>query len=139
MYGYAPQARQEVSILAEQGIQVTSARFIVYQQTYPINGITSVAPFSFQPGRAGPLLGILFFGLASLGGIVSAINGDGSPGAAVFCLAMLGLCIWWFMSRKMQHGVIVSTAGMQHRALVTPDPALVHRVVGALNQAISMR
>lgn len=137
-YGATPSMRQEVPLLAEQGIQVTSARFIVYQQTYPINGITSVAPFSFQPSRTGPVVGAILFGLGTLGGL-GALRHEGSIGMPFVCALLTGACVWWFISIKAQHGVMVSTAGMQHRALVTTDQGLVARVVHALNQAISMR
>lgn len=141
-YGYppvTPPMRQEIPLLAEQGIQVTSARFVVYQQTYPLNGITHVAPFSFQPSRTGALLGGMLFGLLTCicGG--SAMSGDGSIGPAFFFALLTAACVWSFVSKKMVHGVVVSTAGMQQRPLMTTDAGLVHRVVGALNHAISMR
>lgn len=141
MYGYGPPSmqRQEVHLFSEQGIQVTSARFVVFQQTYPIAGITSISPFTIPAQRAGLILGALFFGLCTLGGCGLMLGDDHNPvGVIVFGLFM-GLCIWGAVSRKPMHGLMISTAGMNVRALTSQDFNQVQRVMAALNQAIAMR
>ncbi len=140
MYG-PPSMRQEVPLLAEQGVQVTSARFVVYQQTYPIAGITSVAPFSVPSSNTGPGCLIAFAALFCIAPLVRLLwDGDVKAGALVlFPGSLLALGVWWFRSRKPSYGVVIWTAGANVRALTSQDGMFVQRVIGALNQAIASR
>ncbi|MBX3188399.1 MAG: hypothetical protein KF819_15385 [Labilithrix sp.] len=133
-YGPPPTMRQEYPILSEQGVTVTTARFVVYQQTYPIAGITSVAPFQQPASRGGPILLACLFGLMMFVGFAG-----GAIGGGLFFLVLMGICIAVAASRKDTFGVVVWTAGTNVRALVTHDGAFVGRVVVALNQAIASR
>lgn len=138
-YGYgAP--RQEVQLLSEGWVQVTSARFVVGHQTYPLAGITSVAPFTVPKDASfawflavGSSLGIL----ASLGMMAVSV-----AVGFVFLLiagAVLGFAIYEIKTKKAIHGVVICTSGMQVQALSSPDLQFVSRVVGSLNQALAMR
>lgn len=134
-YGYGHAAMgQEVPLLNMGWVQVTSARFVVGHQTYPINGITSVAPFSVAPNRNGPFLLIGIALIVLFGGFAGQ-----SGGTAVLGLIMGAIGIALVALAKPTHGVTIMTAGMNVRALVSKDIALVHGVVTALNQAIAMR
>lgn len=137
MYG----ARQEFTILQEPGVIVTSARFIVGQQTYPMAGLTAVAPFTDPPSTIGSIVGTLCVGgLAAISGLAAYFAGSGLGfgvtgllGAAATVILVLG------MMKKPMHGVRIATAGGQVHALFSRDIQHVQRVVGALNQALSMR
>jgi len=136
--GYGPPQRQEITFFAEQGVQVTSSRFVVHGQLYPLAGITSVAPFTTPPKRLGlvALAAVFgFFTLASLGSLIS--RGAVLP-LLVFAV-LTALCIWGIRRQKATHGVLIATAGMQVKALTSPDVAFVQQVVGALHQAVASR
>lgn len=135
-YGGPPSAQyREVQLLAEWGVQVTSSRFIVGMHTYPIAGITSVAPFHIPAERSGAIVGAIIFGL--LGIIVGWTAG--SVLAFLFFGVIAAIFVVAALLKKSVFGVVIATAGMQHRALVTHDGVHVTRVVNALNQAIAMR
>lgn len=68
MYG----ARPEFTILQEPGVLVTSARFVVGQQTYPIANLTAVAPFTIPGSILGNVIGAI--ALAGLGGAFVIAN-----------------------------------------------------------------
>jgi len=149
MQGYGPpMPRQEVMLFNGNGIQVTSARLVCWQQTYPIANITSVAPFSVYPSHGGTTFGI-FFGVCLalvalvIGGIGVAAKSSGAIGyGVVFGLVGIGLvvvCILAARAKKPTHGVMITTAGVNVRAISSADTALVQAVIAALNNAIAVR
>ncbi len=141
-YGYAPQPgpyglpgfRAEVPLFEERGVRVTSARFVVYQQTYPIDGITSIAPFTVRARRSTP---ILLTCIGSLTLLVALVLG--AMGGMLLGLLALASGIGWLTQCKATHGVMIATAGMNVRALTSQNFGLILRVVAALNQAVAMR
>jgi len=143
-YGYGPpptSMRQEHVFLAEGGVQVTSARFTVFQQMYPISGITSVSPFTLPASRGAPLALVTIFGIFALFSFVGFLS---SPNAGSFLGllitgAIVALGVFWFRSCKPIHVVMIATSGMQARALSTRDAGFAHRVVLALNHAVISR
>ncbi len=134
--GFGPVA--ETTFFADQGIQVTNTRFVVYGQMYPINGITAVSPFTIPAKRGWLIFWAIFFGLGVLGGIGNLAQG-GNGGGLVMSAIITGLFIWRIIARKDQHGIIISTAGGQVRALTSQNLPLVHAVMSALHQAVAMR
>ncbi len=147
-YGPPSSGRHEQPIFAGGGVQVTTARLVCANQTYPIGAITSVAPFVIPADQSGPGCG-LFAGIAgALGSFVMFAIGLAAESVsllamfgplAVICIAVVVGCAYWRTTRKPSYGVSISTAGMQVRAVVSPDQAFTHAVIGALNQALSMR
>lgn len=136
-YGYGSQSssmRQEVPILAEQGVQVTTARFVCYQQTYPIAGLTSVAPYHLPAQRSAPIMAALLFGSLAL---IAVLNS--SVGWTMILILAAGVSALVAVQKKASYGVVVWTAGTNMRALTSYDPAFVQRVLAALNQAIASR
>lgn len=119
------------------GVQITSSRFVVGTQMYPLAGITSVSPFTIPPKRFGLILGALFSLLLTTGAVTPLV--EGKPIAFLLFAAITGLFVWRVTQRKTVHGVTISTAGMQVRALTSPDVTFVQQVVGALHQAIASR
>lgn len=128
-YGYA---RPEVTYMTGQGVQVTSSRFIVYGQMYPVNAITSVASFTEAPSRTIAYVGalVLLVGLVSLAG---------SAAAGLLFLLIGGACIAVGVMRKPIYVVVIGTSGMQVRALRSPNAQFVQYVVTALHQAVAAR
>ena len=54
---------EEVIVLEEGNVKVTSARFVVDGQTYAMNGVTSVRQFQKNPPIAIPIIiGLVGFG-----------------------------------------------------------------------------
>ncbi len=135
MYGHTPQsAHQEVTFFVGGGVQVTSSRFVVGGQMYPVAAITSVAPFSIPAQRAGLILLAALLGLFTLGSALAARWG------AVFLFGTLaGLCGWRASARVPMHGVIITTSGMQIRPLTSANLVFVQQVVAALHQAVASR
>lgn len=139
--GPPPSMRQEVPLFAGPGIQITTARFVVGHQTYPIGGITTVAPFSVPAQTGGPIAMIGLGGFFALCGAAGLVDGNAGAlfGSMLFGAPLIAGGILWYRSRRATHGVVITTSGMNVRALVTQDIALVHGVVQALNQAIASR
>lgn len=144
----SPHARQEAVLFTGHGVQVTSARFVCYQQTYPLGGITSVTPFTIPPDNGSAYTWVVLFALMSVGSLAITalcVVAESSGGAGFFGLMMIGaaglaaLCIVTGRGKKPTHGVQITTAGMNVRALTSVDLAFVQNVVGALNQALAMR
>jgi hypothetical protein len=140
-YGPPPSMRQETPIFNVGGVQVTTARFICWQQTYPIGGITSVSPFTVFASKSGPngwgvwsaLWGVIWF--------VGLLNGAGANAVIGFIFSALcvAACVAWARSKKDSYGVMITTAGMNVRAVVSADREFVGNIIGALNYALSMR
>lgn len=133
---YGPQS--ETTFFSEQGIQVTSTRFVVYGQMYPVNGITAVSPFTIPAQRAGLIIGACLCGLVAVFGLISLIS-DGSAASFLIFAAITAVLIAIAVRRKDNHGIVISTAGGQVRALASEDVALVHRVLSGLHQAVASR
>ncbi len=85
-------------------------------------------------GAVGSLV-LLAVGIAAdSGGLVAtmAILAVASIGAVVACVRAV-------KQRKPSYGVTITTAGMNVRAVISPDQAFTQAIIGALNQAISLR
>jgi hypothetical protein len=133
-YGAPPVPfRQETTFFVGHGVQVTSSRFVVFGQMYPLQGVTSVSPFTAPAKRAALIL------LAVLVGLLMLMCLSHSLPLAAFFGVGAGICVWRAFAQKDLHGVAITTAGMQVRAFTSHDIALVQQIVGALHQAIATR
>jgi hypothetical protein len=144
MYGSPPSGRQEVSIFSAPGVMVTSARFVVGQQTYPLSGITSVSPFTVFATKNGAILWTFWSALWVVIWAIAAAMGSGGSGYGTGFASFISLCsvvigVLWWRSLKDSYGVAITAAGMNVKAVVSRDPAFVQHVCAALNQALSMR
>lgn len=140
-YGPPPSMRQETPLFNAGGVQVTTARFVCWQQTYPLGGITSVAPFTHRAKKGGAYFGVIFSAAWALVWLLSLLIG-GEGAAAVMMIISIGIaaaCVFWLRSLKDSHGVMITTSGMNVRAVVSHDATFVHQIVSALNHALSMR
>ena len=109
------------------GVKVTSARFIVYGETKPLAGFTSVSMLSSSPSRLWPIiliiLGIiLLFCNYFVAGIIIGIIGG----------------VWLFLQKPTYH-VRVETASGASDALSSKNQKFISDIVNALNDAIVER
>jgi hypothetical protein len=135
-------------LLSEPGVQVTSARFVVGHQTYPIMGITSVTQF-YVPKPSSTVAtgcGLAFvFGFfpAFIFAVLAFSSGSAALGWTAGFFGLAGLAVVGISigtaSVPNKYGVAITSAGSQVRPLVSQDLGHVQRVVGALNHALSMR
>jgi Family of unknown function (DUF6232) len=140
-----PSAQPETLLLDEPGVRVTTARLVVGSLTYPIATITSVVPFTVRADMSGPNAAVVLGLVVNLGAILAIKMGtEENKGGWLMALAMIGSIVFvWGLyqasTRRTAHGISVATSGTQVRVFHSPDIARVHRVVGALNQAIASR
>lgn len=119
----------EQTFLEENGVQVTNARFVTPGQTYAMSGVTAVKSIQKNPSRVGPIVLIVIGVLMLFGGQ------DVLMGALVFLAAGI---IWW-ISKKPEYIVLLSSASGETQALNSKDKAFIDKVVKALNEAIIAR
>jgi hypothetical protein len=140
---YAAQ-RPETVLFAERGIQVTTARLTVGPQTYPIHMIGGVEPHLVPTQTSGATTAGVF---AILLGVLPASCciwlGDSARTFGITLLVaaigMIGIAIGHAVTRKAFYGVTVITPSGRFQIAQSPDEAFAHRVMGAMNHALSMR
>jgi len=95
---HATREPEEKVLLDEDGIKVTTARFMVKDNTYSMAGITSVKTQVEHPSKIGPFVTIAFGGL----GLTSSFSDhSGSAlGLGAMGLAMLAVGIAWLRSSR---------------------------------------
>jgi len=130
--------------LNEPKVLVTTVRFVVGVQSYPIADIASVAPFSEVPAMTGPNTALGLGLVVNLSAIVAIKMGVENRGGWLFVPAAIGSVafVWGLYqarTRKVIHGVLLAMSGAHVRVSVASDQSRVHRVLGALNQAIASR
>lgn len=117
------------------GVQVTSARFVVNQQTYPMRNIAAVKPMHKDPSQFWWYIGLLV-------GLLFVAGSFGSPiswGGVIFGAAIFGFCIMAIRAGKTVHAIVITTSGSDIAAIQSTDQAHVRAVLDALNQAIVHR
>lgn len=121
----------EEKIFFNQGdVSVSNARFIVYGQTYAMNGVTSVKQGVENPSRLGPIV-VALIGLGFLVG--------GSFKTVVIAFIAIGLAILFWRSQSPDYSVVLNTASGEKQALVSKDKKFIDGVIEALNQSIIHR
>lgn len=132
-YGPAPAARPpETPFFSDDRVVITSARAVIAGTTYALANITSVRSWTVKRSALPLLLGILCL----LSGIAIATSQGGCGGAVI--LVGVVLTLFYFLA-KDRHYVRIGTAGGEVDALQSTDPAYVHQIVTALNNAIIHR
>ncbi len=131
-------------MLSEPGLQVTTARLVVGYQTYPIAAFTNVTPFTVTAEMRGPSAAVVLGGVVNLAAFAGIKMGTENQGGWLLVVATIGSIVFlWGLyqarTRQTMHGISVATSGTQLRVFASPDMARVHRVLGALNQAIASR
>jgi len=130
----------EMSFLEANGVTVTSARVVIGSTTYAVANITSVRPLLVKPNRAGEValsVAAVLFGLIAL--MMRRVD---EPIAGLWFVASIGCAvpaaILWF-SRRPKHAVHLKSSSGESKVLLGADPAWIHTVVDAINQAIISR
>lgn len=113
-----------------RGVKVTNARFVVDEQTYAMNGVTSVKSSVTPPDRAA-LIVMAVIGLL----LLLALDG----GAKLIGLLLLGGAGWLLSQQKSLHAVYLSSASGEVKALSNEDEDFIGDVVRALNDALVHR
>src|SRR5450830_252333 len=117
---------EEVIVLEEGNVKVTTARFVVDGQTYAMNGVTSVRQFEKTP----PIILPIIIGIVGFGTLF---------GQALVGLVIIGIAVAIWKMMKASHSVILATASGASTALTSKDKGHIERVVAALNDAIVKR
>ena len=142
----------EQTFYTGKGVTVTNSRFMVsgqtekwggqtpFDQTYAMQGVTSIRRDRMQPSRKWPIIIIVIGAIVTLSsfGVFGSSVGIGIVTLLVG-LAILAGGIMWFRALNMLHLVILQTAGGESRAVWSKDETFITQVVQALNQAISAR
>jgi len=124
------QEKQETTFLNEQGVRVTSSRFILPSQTFAMSGITSVQSSIEKPKRLMPAIFIAIGAVLLVGVPKDTWQFD------VFCLAVGGA---WLALQKTIYHVLLHTSSGQAKALSSKDEQWISKVVHALNDSIVHR
>lgn len=131
-YEVATGYRAERTLLAERGVVVSSARFVVFNATYPLAGITAVWSFMRPADRSGGIWAIVI-GVVLL--LLSGLSAVFAAGGVLMIAIGIFICA---MARPF-FGVRIATAGGQVDTLCLQDRDFIARVTAALNQSIIQR
>jgi hypothetical protein len=124
-------APTDATFLSRQGLLVTKTRLVVGEQLFSLANISSVRLGHIAPNRTPPLM-LLF--------LPSPIFWSIDPDLALFVgtpLAVLALI--WLCLQKPIFALIISAAGGEQTALLSPDRRTAGEVVSAVNAAIVAR
>ena len=118
----------------EGHVFVSSTRFVVGDQTYPIANVSSVKAFASPPNVT---LQILMLLVAIVWTV--AIVARGAWEEMIFTVPLLVLGIVLMKIAKTTHHVALTTSAGEVRPINAYDKTYIGRVVAALNQAIVSR
>lgn len=119
----------EKVFLAEQGVTVTTTRFVVASQIFTMAGVASVTFKKINPSRVVPII-FLVIGLLLLSAGTASIW-------TVLLFVVPGLALLVYQRPKF--AIVLTSASGETRALESKDEDFVRRVVSALNSAIIAR
>jgi hypothetical protein len=131
-----PEKPLEETLFNDPQVTVTTTRFIVPGQTYPVAGITSISN-SKESSMAPIILILVGVGIAVIGLSLGDTPGGGSVAVMGGLMFVIGILCAALM--KTKHHVVLTTAGGEVKAFTSTDGELVDDVVLALNQAIIRR
>lgn len=127
---------EEKIFYEKDGVKVTSARFIVHQETYPIVNISSVKQRSDPPKNGCGVVLMAFGGLFAF----AAMGAEGETASMLLIGLLMGGIGWGiWKSAKAEHIVILNTAGNDVKALKSFIKEDIDNVIKALNDAIVHR
>ena len=105
------------------GVRVTKTMFEVPGTQFPIRNIGAVKTRVLNPDRRGPIICIVigFFFIAAYG----------------LGLLLMGLGIWWWMSQKPGHCIVVVSGGSDVEAYGSQDASQIREIQSAINAALA--
>lgn len=112
------------------GVKVTNARFVVNNQTYAMNGVTSVKSVVIPPSYGGAIIAIIV-------GLVLLVAG--AAGMKVLGLAIAAVGVFLIVKAKAEHIVVLHSASGEAQALKSTDGQHIGDVINALNDALVHR
>lgn len=140
---YPSQPPQEVVLYQDGYVTVTTGRFTVGGNMYPIRNITAVSATEWHqpPSRAGAVWAILAgFGFAFLGlGFIALSEPDKAIALFVTAALCFGIGVLLWRSGRWAHCYIVqiATGGMQQNAVQTANKEQRDAILAALHRASS--
>jgi hypothetical protein len=125
-------------LCAEGNVIVTVTRFLGPGATYSLANLSSVQVATTPPSYGGPGM-LCFLGILAL---VFVLGFD--PVAVKILMVLIALslfagAIFWGTKLKPLHRVVLTAGGSDSIAFTSTDYGMIHRVVGAVNQAIVLR
>ncbi|WP_421217954.1 DUF6232 family protein [Aeromonas enteropelogenes] len=114
-------------IFNENGVSVSNTRFVVDDQTYAINTVTSVKFETIEPKR-------IFASLLTFAGIIAFF-----VSTPIFALSLLALSLFFGIKAKKEYAVVLNTSSGESKALVSKDKKYIENVILAINKAIVNR
>lgn len=118
----------------EGSVTVTNARFVVPGQTYALSGITSVSTWVKKPSKKGPIISIIIGLIALFIGIDTK-----SAGGIGFGVVLIGIGALILFLQKPTYTVRLYTASGEVDAISSKDRDFIHRISGAVTDAIVAR
>lgn len=133
----------ELEYYNQNGVQVTSSRFVAGGRTFPLGQITSVALSHTEPktGCAGLIAaGGILFGVIGIVMVITSFVGDARLGTALTWLVIGAVCaglgILLQRNARATFAVTIVTAAGEQRTLSSPSRDVPEAVINALNKAI---
>jgi len=135
------------------GVKVTLTRFMVDDETYAVQGITSVRHGVEKPSKVEPI-GMMVIGailMVSSPFVITLYSSYSLSSSASSALVQVGLAMlliggvlvgagtWWLRRLREIHTVVLRLASGESRAVVSDDVEAIIQIVGALNGAIVAR
>jgi hypothetical protein len=129
---------EELTILEEGNIKVTSGRFIVGNQTFPVKNISSVRKATGKKTSGAWLYFIAAIGLLALG---NNVEKTGYPVGGILLYigsgALAALAIWKSLTAKAPFVVEIQTNAGKVAAVVSMNEKKIDRIIEALNKAVA--
>jgi len=135
------------------GVKVTLTRFIVDDETYTMQGITSVRHGVEKPSKVEPI-GMIVIGailIFSAPFVIDLHFSYPSSSSAFLALLQVGFAMlligvvlvgagtWWLQRLREIHTVVLHSSSGESRAVVSKDGEAIAHIVRALNEAVIAR
>lgn len=115
------------------GVKVTSTRFIVGSSTFPLQGITSIRSIIIPVSKTSSVV-LFIVGLIMF--FAGFING---AGILVCGFILCALAVYWYNKIKDDYGVQITTSAAESKPLISKNQDYIENVTRALNEAIIHR
>jgi len=122
----------EQVFLNERDVSVSNSRMMHKGQTYAMSGITSVKSYEKKPSRKGPIILIII-------GVLMLVDGLHEPALLLGAIIFLAGGIAWWVLRKADYSVLLTSASGEMKAYTSKDKDFVIKIVNAVNDAIVHR
>ncbi|MBM3944589.1 MAG: hypothetical protein FJ317_03750 [SAR202 cluster bacterium] len=126
--------RTEKLFYDQGGVLVTLARLVVEGKTYPLESVKSAESRLEAPSRkwawiaAGIGALVLIFGVSIRLPILMAVG-----------VVLAGGSVFWILSVRPVHALVLKTASGETRALLSSDEPRIRRIAGAITEALAAR